>query len=218
MLHIDLYGRTFCLHRPADLETVWEKMAEEELSADDRIPYWVELWPASIVLAKWLLRHEADIAGLFCLDLGCGLGLCTQAAASCQARVVGADYEVQALDYARYGPRNFQPWAWLGMDWRKPCLKPRTFPLIFGADILYETRFFSPLLSLWDHLLAPGGKIWITAPDREVSRPFWERILPESGWEFCCVFQEEVSFQSYRNMQISLWEISSQPQSRSLPG
>ena len=208
MLHVAINNQNFSLQRPVDLESVWEQMAEAEGDPDEHIPYWVELWPASIVLAKWLLGQEKLISGNRCLDLGCGLGLCTQVAASCQAQVVGADYKVQALHFARESAETNQPWAWLGMDWRRPCFKPKTFPFIFGADILYESRFFSPLLDLWADLLTPGGKIWITAPDRHVSRPFWSDILPRKGWTASCVLQEKVSYQSYQNMQISLWEIS----------
>ncbi|MDZ7758865.1 MAG: class I SAM-dependent methyltransferase [Desulfovermiculus sp.] len=215
MLQIDLHGRTFYLHRPADLESMWEKMAEEGLDPDERIPYWVELWPASIVLAKWLLQQEQQIVGARCLDLGCGLGLCTQAAASCRARVVGMDYVPEALGFAQQSAPSLD---WVGMDWRKPCFQAASFSYIFGADILYESRFFPPLLNLWAEMLAPGGRIWIATPERQVSRPFWERILPQSGWQAHCLRQEDVSFQSYQNMSIFLWEITAQSQSRSRPG
>jgi predicted nicotinamide N-methyase len=208
MLHVAINSRDFFLQRPSDLESMWERMADQDLDPDEHIPYWVELWPASIVLAQWLVAQEKRIAGHRCLDLGCGLGLCTQAAASCQARVVGTDYEVQALHFAQEGAGTNQPWTWLGMDWRCPCFKPKSFPFIFGADILYESRFFAPIIDLWANLLAPGGKIWITDPEREVSRPFWSDILPRKGLRANCVLQEKVSYQSYQNMQISLWEVS----------
>ena len=217
MLSIELCGRTFSFHRPADLETLWERMSEQNSATDERIPYWVELWPSAIVLAKWLLRRERDIAGRRCLDLGCGLGLCTQAAASCRAKVVGTDYEAEALHFASRSCTGVQPWSWMGMDWRKPCFQSQAFPFIFGADILYETRFFAPLLDLWAELLAPGGRIWIATPDRHVSRPFWEQTLPRAGWRACCLLQEEVTFQSYTNMRVSLWEISSRSQCQSQP-
>ena len=197
---------------------MWDNMAEEELGCDERIPYWVELWPAAIVLARWLLDQEGEISTAKCLDLGCGLGLCTQAAAACRAKVVGVDYEPQALVWAQKSAAHNRPLAWLVMDWRKPCFAPQSFPFIFGADILYESRFFTPLLKLWDQILAPGGRIWITAPDRQVSRPFWDHHLPGNGWQAECVRQEKVSFQSYNNMHICLWEIRAQSRSRSRPG
>lgn len=215
MLHIDLNGRSFHLHRPSDLETMWENMAEGGLDPDERIPYWVELWPASIVLARWLLQQEKRISGARCLDLGCGLGLCTQASASGRARVVGTDYVLEALNFAQ---KSAPLLDWVCMDWRKPCFHSDSFSYIFGADILYETRFFPPLLRLWDQLLAPGGTIWMASPNRQVSRSFWEHILPQSGWQAHCVKDEEVSFQSYQNMRILLWEITTQSRFRSRPG
>ena len=218
MLHIDLNGWSFHLHRPSDLETMWENMADGGLDSDEQIPYWVELWPASIVLARWLLGQEKQISGARCLDLGCGLGLSAQAAAFCRARVVGTDYEPQALAFAQQSMQGSCSLVWVGMDWRKPCFQPKSFSYIFGADILYESRFFPPLLSLWDQLLTPGGTIWMASPDREVSRTFWGHILPQSGWQAHCVKDEEISFQSYQNMRIFLWEITAQSRSRSRPG
>ena len=218
ILHIDLHGRSFYLNRPGDLESMWEKMVQDDLDPDEGIPYWVELWPASIVLARWILQQEKRIAGTRCLDLGCGLGLCAQAAASCRAWVVGADYVPEALRFAQNSVQGSPPLAWVGMDWRKPCFQPGAFSYIFGADILYESRFFGPLLSLWAELLAPGGTIWLASPDRQVSRAFWQSLLPQTGWQADCLQEEEVSFQSYRNMNIFLWEISAQSRSRSRPG
>jgi predicted nicotinamide N-methyase len=215
---VQIKGRTFRFQRPADLESLWEQMDAQDGNLEERIPYWVELWPASIVLAGWLLDQEKVICGARCLDLGCGLGLCTRVGAICGADVVGIDYQPSALHFARKSCPPPHPLAWLGMDWRHPCFKARSFPYIFGADILYETRFFTPLLDLWAELLAPGGTIWISAPDRQVTRPFWTEHLPRAGWTARCVLQEEVSFQSYQGMQISLWEISSRSRSRSRPG
>ena len=69
-------GRGWRLERAADLEALWDAMTEDAAAfEDERIPYWAELWPSSLVLAEWLALRRADIAGRRCLDLGCGLGL-----------------------------------------------------------------------------------------------------------------------------------------------
>ena len=207
-LHIDVLGHSFSLCRPADLETLWDQLSAEDQDQDERIPYWVEVWPAAILLAKWVLSHAGQLKGKTCLDLGCGLGLCSQAMATCQARVVGVDYEQVALEYALHSAKSAQNVLWMGMDWRKPCFKPGSFPLILGADILYESRFFSPLLALWQEALAPGGRIWLSTPDRAVSRSFLSTTLPQAGWMARCLCHEPVSHASFQHMEIMLWEIT----------
>ena len=52
-------GRLWRLERAADLEALWEAMtADADDFADERLPYWTELWPASVALADWLGRDR----------------------------------------------------------------------------------------------------------------------------------------------------------------
>ncbi|MCF8103846.1 MAG: class I SAM-dependent methyltransferase [Desulfohalobiaceae bacterium] len=205
--HIEVGERTYCLERPADLETLWERLDEDAFTADERLPYWVEIWPASIFLARWLRKNKRRYQNRWCLDLGCGLGLTTSVASEFSSRVVGMDYEFQALSFARYsaGLNNLIFPNWLLMDWRDPGLKKHSFSCIWGADILYEARFFEPLLSIFQQLLAPGGTIWLSTPERRVSRPFWDRLKRDS-WEVSCLDQEFIAYKEYQ-MQVFLYEI-----------
>ncbi|MFO8032100.1 MAG: methyltransferase domain-containing protein [Desulfohalobiaceae bacterium] len=210
MEHIELNiseQRYICC-RPQDLESFWEQMEEQDLDQDERLPYWVEIWPASILLAKWILKQKPCLQGKNCLDLGCGLGLTSLAAADCGARVLGLDYESQALYYARQNAKlNKSPAHWVLMDWRQPAFKPHSFSFIWGADILYESRFFLPLLKLFAHTLAPGGQIWLSSPERDVARPFWD-LLQASGWCWEHMQQESVPYQGQVNMQIHIWKVT----------
>ncbi|MFW6179169.1 MAG: class I SAM-dependent methyltransferase [Desulfohalobiaceae bacterium] len=204
---LNISGREYLFCRPQDLESLWEQMQDQDLDQDERLPYWVEIWPAAILLAKWILGHCSRVQGQSCLDLGCGLGLTSVAAADCGARVLGLDYELQALSYARQNSRlNDSPVRWVLMDWRKPALKPHSFSFIWGADIIYESRFFSPLLKLFCQALAPGGEIWLSSPQREVAEPFWE-LLDASGWTWEQVKQESVPYRGPVNIQIHIWKI-----------
>ncbi|MDD4649751.1 MAG: hypothetical protein PHO79_07035, partial [Desulfoplanes sp.] len=82
---VDIAGQTWTLERVADLETLWDAMDDDE--GDEHIPYWVELWPASLTLATWIIEHKKKLQGKTCLDLGCGMGLTAIIAASIGARV-----------------------------------------------------------------------------------------------------------------------------------
>jgi predicted nicotinamide N-methyase len=173
LLRIPIAGRDWLIERLADLETLWAGMDEHQFGADERLPYWAEVWPASILLAGQILRSGPRLAGRTVLDLGCGLGLTAVAASSVGARVLGLDYEAQALRFARgNAARNNAPQPlWTLMDWRRPGLKPGVFSFVLAGDIFYEQRFFDPLRRLLGEALAGDGVAWLAEPERSVSAP-----------------------------------------------
>lgn len=204
-------GRLWTLLRPESLETLWDAMTEEDFTEDERLPYWVELWPASLVLAEWLTLNRERIAGRVCLDLGCGLGFTTLVAARLGARTMGMDYEREALAYAKKnaflngvgGP------LWTVMDWRKPALKPGGCDRIWGGDIMYERRFVGPVLDFLEHALAPGGVMWVAEPEREVYGLFRQALMSR-GWVSRRVFSRraEALHAQESLVPVTLWEIA----------
>ena len=205
-LKVTAAGRSWILERPADLESLWQSMDEDDPKAEEHIPYWVELWPATLALCGWLARQE--LAGHRCLDLGCGLGLSALVAANLGARVVGMDYEHGALHFAARNARiNSVPSPlWVRMDWNKPGLAPASFDRIWGGDIFYEQRFFEPLENLLLCSLAPGGKVWFGDPERTVSSTVWSRFS-RRGWRVRNQSREVVPFDQAR-MTVNVWELS----------
>ncbi|MDO9582874.1 MAG: 50S ribosomal protein L11 methyltransferase [Desulfomicrobium sp.] len=199
-------GRTWTLERPADLESLWQSMDEDDSKAEEHIPYWVELWPATLALCNWLARQ--DLAGRRCLDLGCGLGLSALVASNLGAHVTGMDYERDALYFAARNARlNAVPQPlWLCMDWNRPGFAPACFERIWGGDIFYEQRFFDPLEILLRRCLAPGGRVWFGDPERTVSSTVWARFS-RRGWRVKNQGQEVVPFDQAR-MTVNVWELS----------
>ena len=183
-------GRQWRLRRSADLETLWEQLGEKDF-ADERIPYWTELWPASLALAAWL--REQPLAGKICLDLGCGLGLTAMLAASLDAKVLACDYESAALLAARQNAalNGIGGIRWLCMDWRAPCLAPASLDYIWAADILYERRSMEPVLALLARAIAPHGDIWIAEPGRAIFLDFLE-LARNRGWQAEAARRERV--------------------------
>jgi predicted nicotinamide N-methyase len=179
---IHIAGRKWSLERIADLETLWDAMEDD--GDDDHIPYWVELWPASLALAQWFADNPGSIRGKRCLDLGCGLGLTALVAASLGARVVAMDYEWPAVYFARKNTTTNQVPSplWVQMDWCRPALAPASFDCIWGGDILYEQRFFAPIAGLFRTALAPQGRIILGTPERSVTRTIWGQLVKQ-GWQ-----------------------------------
>jgi predicted nicotinamide N-methyase len=213
LVEAEVAGRVWRLARPADLESLWEGMGEEEFGDDERLPYWVELWPAAVLLARFVAQRTDEVRGRSCLDAGCGLGLSALVAASAGGRVLAFDYEPEALAYARRNAAlnrellgGNAPPQFTAMDWRAPAVARGSVDLLLGADILYERRFFEPVAALLDHALAPGGVAWIADPERSVSAPAWER-LSALGWRVETPLSGRVA-QGGQDMHVHIRQIS----------
>ena len=84
-----LGGRTVRMLRPRDADAVLDDVLAEEDPGDDRLPFWAELWPSGVALARVL--GGQPLTGRRVLELGCGLGLVSVTAALAGARVLAAD-------------------------------------------------------------------------------------------------------------------------------
>ena len=209
-IRLSLCGREWELQRPADLETLWESITDEAFTDDERLPYWVELWPASLSLAVWLWRNKERISGKACLDIGCGLGFTALVASWLGAKVIGMDYEAEALSYAS---RNAAVNAvsapcWTVMDWRSPAIQPKSCAFLWGGDIMYESRFVGPVFDFLEHSLAPEGCVWLAEPGRNVFATF-KQTLAERGWKARCIAKDRVEPLHVQKSMVSvnLWEL-----------
>lgn len=190
------------------MEALWDAMDDGDLDDDERLPYWAEVWPASVLLGRHISRNAMILQGKKCLDLGCGLGLTAMIASSVGAQVVAFDYEWPAVRFARHNAEiNDVPQPlWTQMDWRHPALCPNAFEHIWAGDVLYEKRFFEPIIQLFRHALAPGGSIWVGEPVRTVSRPVWDELRNE-GFRPEKLITEKVALCG-QNATVNLWEIT----------
>jgi predicted nicotinamide N-methyase len=211
----EVAGRVWRLSRPADLESLWAAIGEGPVppgwEQDERLPYWVELWPAAVLLARFIAANAHAVAGKACIDAGCGLGLSALVAAQAGGRVLAFDYEPEALVFARRNAATNLPPQTPGplfavMDWRAPAVPAGSAQVILGADILYERRFFEPVAAFLDHALAPAGRAFIADPERSVSAGACER-LAALGWRVTTPLSAKVA-QGGQNMTVHIREIA----------
>jgi len=154
---------------------------ESEFDADERLPYWAELWPSARALARHLL--DLPSAPGPAIELGCGVGLPSLALRARGAETLATDYYPDALDFALANARRNgvpEPGTLL-LDWRSPPAGLGRFPLVVAADVLYESRNAEALAALLPRLLAPGGSVLLADPGR-VHAPAFERGMRERGW------------------------------------
>ncbi len=194
-LHVEELGRTWLLNRTGDLEIIWENMSREEFGEDERMPYWAELWPSSLVLGAWLGQVGDEIAGRVCLDVGCGLGLTAMLGAFMGARVWAFDYETVAVQTTLANARrnNIAGVAGLTADWRFPAFKAGGISRAWAGDIMYERRFVRPVAEFLKHCMAPGGVVWLAEPCRTSYREFLA-ILREAGWGVGLAHEDKAGF------------------------
>lgn len=209
-IEVHCCGRDWTLLRPAELETLWEAISDDVFAEDERLPYWVELWPASLALADWIEQNKASLRGKRCLDLGCGLGLTALVAQRFGARTIGIDYELPALKYAARNAvyNKVDSPLWVAMDWRFPAVQKHGADFIWGGDIMYERRFVLPVLNFMEHALAPEGRMWIAEPNRNVYGLF-RQSMEARGWASRRVFQDKVQPLHVQKslVTVSLWEV-----------
>lgn len=208
VLEVTACGRTWELERAADLETLWEGMVD--FAEDERLPYWTELWPSSVVLAEWLYEQKTRIAGKICLDLGCGIGLTALVGQWLGATVIGMDYEKDALGYARLNARrNYVPMPnFVVMDWRRPAVRAQSVSVLWGGDVMYESRFAMPVLDFLDYALAPDGVAWFAEPCRGVYDAF-RASLSNRRW-LCrrvCETNTVAMYPQEKPVPVRIWEI-----------
>jgi predicted nicotinamide N-methyase len=144
---------------------------------EEFLPYWAELWPSGLALA----RHVAgrDVSGLRVLELGCGLGLPALAAAMCGGEVLATDWAEDAIELLRQNAeRNgvFLRVARVRWSEPEPLLRAAPWDLVLGADLLYEARNAEQLGELLPRL---GGEVLLAEPGRPYAKEFLDRFDAE---------------------------------------
>jgi predicted nicotinamide N-methyase len=131
---------------------------------DEFIPYWAELWPAGLALARAL---PARLAGRRLVELGCGLGVPALVAAARGAQVTALDWAAEAVALLRANAaRNGLELEAVHADWRDFS---GSYELALGADLLYERRNGEALLALLPRL-AP--EVLLAEPGRPHAAEF----------------------------------------------
>lgn len=175
-------GEAFELIWPADMDALLDdERTRERFRRDEYMPYWGTPWPASALLAEYVLTQPRSDGGR-AIEVGCGIGLVALAAARAGWRVVAGDYDLDALAFARENARrNGLALAdAVPIDWREPWSGER-FALVLASDVLYERRHAEPVARWIAAALAPGGTALVSDPDRSAAAGF-EAIARAAGF------------------------------------
>ena len=142
-------------------------------------PYWAVLWRSGVALAREL--DGEPLGGLRVVELGCGLGVPSLAAARAGASVLATDESTAALELVERSARaNGLRLETAAVGWASPdaLLERAPFDLVLAADVLYERPAAALLLSLLPRL-APAA--WLADPGRPAAGAFMEQA--ERRWQ-----------------------------------
>ncbi len=126
---------------------------EGEIQWAPLAPYWAVLWRSGVALAEKLDR--GGLRGRRVVELGCGLGVPSLAAARAGANVLATDIDPDALSLLEHNAQaNDLELETAVIDWAnpEPLLARAPFDLVIAADLLYEDTAVDHLRSLMPKL------------------------------------------------------------------
>lgn len=167
-------GRAVQIVRPADPDRLLEDPDVHRWNRqEDYMPYWAYLWPGAFLLAE-AIASAPWAEGTPALEIGCGLGMAGLAGVAAGLHVHFTDYDDAPLDFVRRSAlaNDFDParYSTGRLDWRSP--ETRRYPVILGADVLYEARLVPLVVNVLKAQLHPEGCAWVAGPYRVATEQF----------------------------------------------
>ena len=118
------------------------------------------------------------------VELGCGLGLPSIAAALAGGRVLATDWSPDAVAAtAENAQRNSVQIETAVVAWDRPASIVERGPwrFVIASDVLYERRNVKLLLGLLPQLVDVTGEVLIADPQRAIAEDFLEAAA--AGWK-----------------------------------
>jgi len=167
---LDLHGGRVRFMHPREPTALLD---DEDVAADQAYPpYWAEVWESGVELAHAVSAR--DWTGAAVLELGCGLGLPSLAAALRGARVLATDRAADALAFAgANAAENGVAVETAVCAWADPAplLDRAPWDLVLAADVLYGQRGIDELTPLLPRLVE-DGEVWVADPGRPLTPEF----------------------------------------------
>ena len=178
---VALRGAALQVLRPRDAEALLDERAFEH---EEFLPYWAELWPSGVALARRVAARA--LRGARVLELGCGLGLPSLAAALAGGRVLATDWSPQAIELLRdNAERNDAELELAIVDWAQPGGAGRARAV--GPRARRRPALRAPqrraAAGAVPRLLGARGELWLADPGRAPAEEFlagFERLAEDA--------------------------------------
>jgi predicted nicotinamide N-methyase len=158
---------TYIIELIQNMDALLQIYADFHPSDEELIPYFAELWPASIALATYMDQLGAQLYKTRVLELGCGLGIPSLIASRYGAQVIATDYHPHNAFFLQRNAllNNLTEISYKTMDWANP-LQLEPFDWVIGSDLIYtptNVELYTPVAS---QFVKPNGTIILTDPGR----------------------------------------------------
>jgi predicted nicotinamide N-methyase len=170
---VDIERREVNILHPANADDL---ISEADFVMDERLPYWADLWPSSKMLARAVVEENGR--GKRLLELGCGSGLVSVAAAIAGYDVMASDYYADALLFTRHNVERNVPGASIRtreVNWRDMPKGLGRFDRVLAADVLYEPTYGDLVARAIAKTLAEHGQATVADPGRLSRQNFLDR-------------------------------------------
>ena len=170
--HLDQVMMEIFIPNAAEVRKSWEEGRIDS-------PYWAQVWPSAVALARFILSHPRYIKGRSVVELAAGLGLPSLVAAGFARKVYTSDQSPDAISLVLRSAQhlhlhNLETEV---LDWREYTPIPHAEVLLL-SDVNYEPAALGPLTRLMDSFLKKGITILISTPPRLTARDFLAGFLP----------------------------------------
>jgi predicted nicotinamide N-methyase len=168
---IPIRGQLVTIHHPRNADDLID---EDAFAEDERLPYWADIWPSARILAERIAAEPVN--GRRYLELGCGAGLVSVAAAMAGFDITATDYYDEAL---RFTALNVLVNTGVLIDtriadWRRFPHDIGRFDLVVASDVLYEPAHAALIAAVLDRTLNGRGTAMIADPGRLAAPQFVE--------------------------------------------
>ncbi|MEP6732904.1 MAG: methyltransferase domain-containing protein [bacterium] len=163
--------RDVVLLSPANADDL---ISEDDYVQDERLPYWADLWPSAQILANEVAIMR--LAGQRVLELGCGLGVVSLAAAMAGAEVTATDYYDDAILFASLNVADAtgKQIATRMVNWVAMPDDLGKYDVVLASDVLYEHRYAAMVADAIARTLVRGGEAIVADPGRIALDEFLE--------------------------------------------
>lgn len=184
-------NKTFVVEVIRDLDEAIDLICEamtpnEQLDpfAEDLCPYFGILWPSAEALSQYLADNPSLVKNKTVLELGCGLGLPSLVATHLGGKVLATDFHPDVEEYFLRNCRHSSIICdYERLNWREASFERKTFDVVMGSDVLYESKHPKEVALGLLRFLKPGGVVILTDPGRAYLQQFRAAMRDENTFE-----------------------------------
>jgi predicted nicotinamide N-methyase len=153
------------LYLTNDTTKLWQKLQDQNCTADMPLPYWASAWAGGQALARYIFDHPDAVAGKHVLDVATGSGLIAIAAAKAGALIVEAN-DIDPFANAATALNAAANQADVQIIGGDIVGRDMRCDVVLAGDVAYERDMADTITSWLEQLASKGVTVLIGDPGR----------------------------------------------------